>query len=63
MLHDETREELMYRLGRESVEDGWLFEQDELSALDHFRALGDDDLINYTLGRLSTLDDENEVQR
>jgi hypothetical protein len=62
-MNEETREALLFRLGRESAEWWCVYEQEELANLEWFRLLGDADLIQYTLGRLSTLDDESEVSR
>ena len=56
------REDFLYQLGRESVDEWSVFEQEERANLEWFRSLGDADLVAYTLGRLSTLDDESEVR-
>lgn len=57
------RDTLLYQLGRESV-DEWANEQDELAMLEFWGLQGDGDMVQYTLGRLSTLpgyDSESEV--
>lgn len=58
----EDRDNLFYQLGRESAMSWCVFEQEELANLEWFRSLGDNDLVNYTLGRLSPLNDECEVR-
>lgn len=52
----------LYEPGRESAADGWVFEREERAWLEAWEAYGDREMVLYFRGRLSTLDEEREVQ-
>jgi len=51
----------LYEMGREDAMDEGISECEEQARLQYWKACGERDVIQYTRGRLSILDNEQEV--